>query len=95
MKSYLIVAAILILLGGISLAYDRLSVSEEIAVTKTDPAGQTVESSKVATVPPWLAWGSIAAGFGVCGAGTAKQMRISGKKAFLSETPGANFKESN
>jgi len=95
LKSYLIVAAILILLGGIGLAYDRLSVSEEIAVTKTDPAEQTVESNKAVSVPPWLAWGSIVIGSAVCVAGAAKQMRVSGRKAFLSETPGANFKESN
>lgn len=65
MKPYVIVATILIVIGTLTLIYDRFTYTEDRETAVLGPISITVEDRETVTIPPWVGLLFIGGGVGL------------------------------
>jgi hypothetical protein len=65
MRTYLIVAIVLIAAGVLGLVYGRFSYTKDTQGAKLGPIELTVQEKETINIPVWAGVGSIAAGAGL------------------------------
>jgi len=72
MKTYMIVAIVLIAAGALGLVYTQFSYTKESEAAQLGPLELTVSEKETVNIPTWLSVGAIVAGGAVLAYGAVK-----------------------